>query len=213
MHDGEELDVASIGEDVPLLEGLRTTRAIRRLKPDPVPRALIRKVCEAGTFAPSGGNRQPWFFIAVTDTGRRAWVAERYRKVLHAYIRPAVGPAGAAPGPAELPGGQAPQPARRHPPGRPPARGARAPVRGRMDTAGAAASASTVSGHSEYSSGLPCRRAGCLTHHAAHGLWERGRRVARAAEELSDVRVTADWLAARTLRPSAPTIGGHVSVL
>jgi hypothetical protein len=53
--------IEALGENIPLLEGIRTTRAIRRLKPDPVPRALIRKVCEAGTFAPSGGNRQPWF--------------------------------------------------------------------------------------------------------------------------------------------------------
>src|SRR5690606_9841891 len=59
-------------------------------KPDPVPRALIRKVCEAGTFAPSGGNRQPWFFIAVTEPERRAWVAERYRTAFRAYIAPAV---------------------------------------------------------------------------------------------------------------------------
>src|SRR5438552_18752875 len=82
--------VASLGEDVPLLEGMRTTRAIRRLKPDPVPPALIRKVCEAGTFAPSGGNRQPWFFIAVTDAERRAWVAERYQRTFAVYIQPAV---------------------------------------------------------------------------------------------------------------------------
>jgi len=84
------LDIAGVGEDVPLFEGIRTTRAIRRLKTDPVPPALIRKVCEAGTFAPSGGNRQPWFFIAVTEAERRAWVAERYRRVFHAYIQPAV---------------------------------------------------------------------------------------------------------------------------
>jgi hypothetical protein len=32
------MNVEQIGEDVPLLEGIRTTRAIRRLKPDPVPR-------------------------------------------------------------------------------------------------------------------------------------------------------------------------------
>ena len=85
-----ELDFETIGEDVPLLEGLRTTRAIRRLRPDPVPNALIRKVCEAGTFAPSGGNRQPWIFIAVTEPERRAWVAERYRRAFHAYIGPAL---------------------------------------------------------------------------------------------------------------------------
>jgi nitroreductase len=84
-----EIDVARIGEDVPLLEGIRTTRAIRRLRPDPVPRALVRKVCEAGTFAPSGGNRQPWVFVAVEDAGTRAFVAERYRRVFAAYIAPA----------------------------------------------------------------------------------------------------------------------------
>lgn len=81
----QAFDIASIGEDVPLLEGIRTTRAIRRLRPDPVPLALIRKVCEAGTFAPSGGNRQPWYFIAVTDAERRAYIAERYRKAFAIY--------------------------------------------------------------------------------------------------------------------------------
>jgi len=84
------IDVASLGEEVPLLEGIRTTRAIRRLRPDPVPRELIRKVCEAGTFAPSGGNRQPWQFVAVTEPERRAWVAERYRVAFRDYIAPAV---------------------------------------------------------------------------------------------------------------------------
>jgi nitroreductase len=83
------IDVATIGEDVPLLEGIRTACAIRRLRPEPVPQALIRKVCEAGTFAPSGGNRQPWSFIAVTEPERRAWVAERYRRIFSAYIQPA----------------------------------------------------------------------------------------------------------------------------
>jgi nitroreductase len=71
-------------------EIVRTTPAMRRLKPDPVPPELIRKVCEAGTFAPSGGNRQPWFFIAVTDPERKRWIAERYRKVFATYIAPAI---------------------------------------------------------------------------------------------------------------------------
>jgi len=86
----EPVDIDTIGEDLPLLEGIRTTRAIRRLRPDPVAPALIRKVCEAGTFAPSGGNRQPWIFIAVTEAGRRAWIAERYRNAFAAYIAPAI---------------------------------------------------------------------------------------------------------------------------
>ena len=85
-----EIDVDRIGEDVPLLEGIRTTRAIRRLAPDPVPKALIRKVCEAATFAPSGGNRQPWKFVAVTEPERRRWVADRYLPIFRNYIAPAV---------------------------------------------------------------------------------------------------------------------------
>ena len=84
------VDIASIGEDLPLLEGIRTTRAIRRLSTEPVPRELVRKVVEAGTFAPSGGNRQPWRFIAVTKPERRRWVAKRYRSAFDEYIRPAL---------------------------------------------------------------------------------------------------------------------------
>jgi nitroreductase len=83
------LDVASLGEDVPLFEAIRTARAIRRLRPDPVPPELIRKVCEAGTFAPSGGNRQPWSFVAVSERERRAWIAERYREAFRRYAEQA----------------------------------------------------------------------------------------------------------------------------
>jgi nitroreductase len=92
QYDGplSDTDVAELGEDMPLFEAMRTCRAIRRLKPDPVPRSLVRKVCEAGTFAPSGGNRQPWFFVAVMDQERRMFIAERYRKAFRRYIAPAV---------------------------------------------------------------------------------------------------------------------------
>lgn len=89
-QDRDAIDVAGMGEEVGLLEAIRSCRAIRRLKPDPVPEALIRKVCEAGTFAPSGGNRQPWIFVAVTDRERRAFIAERYRETFQRYIAPAV---------------------------------------------------------------------------------------------------------------------------
>jgi nitroreductase len=40
-----------------LFEIIATTRSMRRLKPDQVPPALIRKILEAGTAAPSGGKR------------------------------------------------------------------------------------------------------------------------------------------------------------
>lgn len=86
----QDVDIESLGEALPLLEGIRTARAIRRLRTDPVPRALIRKVCEAGTFAPSGGNRQPWAFVAVDDIDKRRWIADRYRPIFARYIAPAL---------------------------------------------------------------------------------------------------------------------------
>jgi nitroreductase len=45
-----------------LFEIMTTTRSMRRLKTDPVPDELIRKVLEAGVAAPSGGNMQRWRF-------------------------------------------------------------------------------------------------------------------------------------------------------
>ena len=42
-------------------------RSVRNFKDDPVPDHLIRRVLEAGRFAPSAGNCQPWQFIVITD--------------------------------------------------------------------------------------------------------------------------------------------------
>ncbi|MBW1983509.1 MAG: nitroreductase family protein, partial [Deltaproteobacteria bacterium] len=42
-------------------------RSVRNFKPDPVPDSMIRRVLEAGRFAPSSGNCQPWKFVVITD--------------------------------------------------------------------------------------------------------------------------------------------------
>jgi nitroreductase/NAD-dependent dihydropyrimidine dehydrogenase PreA subunit len=42
-------------------------RSVRNFKRDPVPEPLITRILEAGRFAPSGGNHQPWQFTVVTD--------------------------------------------------------------------------------------------------------------------------------------------------
>ena len=59
-------------------EILDTTRAMKRLKPDPVPLELLRKVLDAGTKAPSGVNTQPWEFLVIRDPGTKKWIQERY---------------------------------------------------------------------------------------------------------------------------------------
>ena len=63
-----------------LFEAIYTTRAMRRLKPDPVPRETITRILEAATMAPSNSNRQPWIFIVVTASETRQFVAERYKQ-------------------------------------------------------------------------------------------------------------------------------------
>jgi hypothetical protein len=76
-----------------LFEIIATTRSMRRLKPDPVPTELIRKILEAGTAAPSGGNMQRWRFLVVTDPelkepitserGTRMYIPATARVLLH----------------------------------------------------------------------------------------------------------------------------------
>jgi nitroreductase len=53
-------------------------RAMRRLKPDPVPLDLVRRVLQTGVQAPSGMNTQPWAFVAIHDAAGRRWFAEHY---------------------------------------------------------------------------------------------------------------------------------------
>ena len=57
---------ASAGREVPLYEGLLTTRAIRRYTDEPVPDEVLRDILFAATRAPSGSNRQPFRFIVLT---------------------------------------------------------------------------------------------------------------------------------------------------
>jgi nitroreductase len=61
-----------------IFEAINTQRAMRRLKPDPVPDELIWKLLDAAVRAPSGGNRQPWSFIVIRDAETKAKIAEYY---------------------------------------------------------------------------------------------------------------------------------------
>jgi len=57
-----------------------TQRAMRRLKPDPIPEPVLRQIMDAAICAPSGGNRQGWRFIVVRDSAKRARLGELYRE-------------------------------------------------------------------------------------------------------------------------------------
>src|SRR5438477_12383245 len=64
--------------DIGLFEAMATCRTIRRFRPDPVPDELLRRVLTAATWAPSGGNRQPWRFVVVRDPARKKTLQELY---------------------------------------------------------------------------------------------------------------------------------------
>jgi nitroreductase/alkylhydroperoxidase family enzyme len=68
-----------------LYEAASTTRAVRRLRPDPIPEDVLRRVLRAATWAPSGGNLQPWHVIAVRDPARKKGLAELYRGLWSDY--------------------------------------------------------------------------------------------------------------------------------
>ena len=50
-----------------LYEAMSTLRAVRRLRPDPVPEESLRRVLEAASWAPTGGNAQPWRVVVVKE--------------------------------------------------------------------------------------------------------------------------------------------------
>ncbi len=79
-----------VGADAPILEVLATMRAMRRLKPDPVPDELLEKLIEAATWAPSGSNLQAFEFVLVTDRAVMAELAGLWRRSVELYL-PTVG--------------------------------------------------------------------------------------------------------------------------
>ena len=68
---------------VGLLEGITSTRAIRRYRDEPVPPEALRAILFAASRAPSGSNRQPFRFVVLTDgpkaTAAKALIAESAR--------------------------------------------------------------------------------------------------------------------------------------
>jgi len=71
-----------------VFEIIHTTRAMRRLKPDPVPDDLIRKILEAGVCAANGGNYQRWRFMVITDPAVKKSVQTWYKKAFDEVVGP-----------------------------------------------------------------------------------------------------------------------------
>jgi nitroreductase len=66
--------------EISLFEAMYSARALRRLKPDPVPEEVLSKILDAAIRAPSAGNAQSWSFVVVRDAQQRAKLGAIYRK-------------------------------------------------------------------------------------------------------------------------------------
>ena len=51
-----------------LIDVILDRRSVRKYKPEKVPKEVLKRILEAGRYAPSAANKQPWHFILVTDS-------------------------------------------------------------------------------------------------------------------------------------------------
>jgi nitroreductase len=72
-----------------LYEVMSTLRAVRRLRPDPIPDEVLERVLQAACWAPTGGNMQPWKVIVVRSPQRKTALAEIYRPEWYTYTEKA----------------------------------------------------------------------------------------------------------------------------
>lgn len=63
-------------------EALYTTRAMRRVKPDPIPSDVQARILDAAVRAPTGGNSQAWKFILIDDPEIKTVLGDLYRECI-----------------------------------------------------------------------------------------------------------------------------------
>jgi nitroreductase len=74
-------------EEIGIFEVMYHCRAMRRLKPDPVPEELLVRLIDAANQAPSGANAQPARWIVVRDAEQRRRIAELNLAAVRAYMQ------------------------------------------------------------------------------------------------------------------------------
>jgi len=67
-----------------IFELIKTRRSIRKFTEEPVSDEIIDKIIEAGTWAPSGLNNQPWKFAVIRDKELKRNIATltRYSRIV-----------------------------------------------------------------------------------------------------------------------------------
>ena len=72
--------MTATAEDV--FELLGTARAVRYLKPDPIPAEVVERLVWAATRAPSPGNTQDWTFVCVYDRATLQRIGAAFEAVM-----------------------------------------------------------------------------------------------------------------------------------
>jgi nitroreductase len=86
-----------MADEMGIFEVMYSCRAMRRLKPDPVPEDLLVRLIDAANQAPSGSNRQGARWIIVRDPDQKKRLADLNRAAVNAYIGPHSGRPGSLP--------------------------------------------------------------------------------------------------------------------
>jgi len=196
-------------ETTDIFEVMRTMRAMRRLKPDPVPDELINKILQAAQWAPSGGNTQRWRFLVVKDPEIKKRVQAYYKRLYDETVGPRY-PSSAPP-----PGSDPARYRRQHAAARIPDRPL--PTRRQRGSSPASRSARTraarpavdLSGGAEHAPGDARARSRYDADDAAYRLRGRGRRDLRPAARRPFPCDPADRLADGPVRAVGPRAAGR----
>jgi len=78
--------MATPTSDARLLDVMFTCRAMRRLKPDPVPEETLLALVDAALQAPSGSNAQNWRFVIVRDRAQKEKMRALWQKTWGFYL-------------------------------------------------------------------------------------------------------------------------------
>ncbi|MGY0489285.1 nitroreductase family protein [Streptomyces sp. WG-D5] len=79
-------ETPQVADEPSLFDTMATMRAMRRLRPDPVPDELLERLIQAAVWGPSGGNMQRYEYVVVTDRGVMAELEPLWRRCVDAYL-------------------------------------------------------------------------------------------------------------------------------